>query len=279
MNPRRSTQLLLVLSLILSTPRAVAGGTQPAARPFVPLAAPKAQVDTWKRQLCARPEFACAQPSDLRLYRVADDPAATVWATIATAPVLLKLRHGSGSAWSVLQRWDFSGYIHSHPPDAPSYDPMTVYPALYPAGPDLWAVALVSDVHEYYSGGWATFSYADFLALPEPADAGVATAALYRGVMFSCGKAIRACFTEEDYRRRGRNCHDEYRGFLTLEYAPSAASARYAWTAVWHEEGDGSRHAVPLPAKGGDVTCLFANVAACGGGPVTGEDDPCSQPR
>jgi hypothetical protein len=151
-----------------------------------------------------------------------------------------------------------------------------VYPALYPAGPGTWAVALVSDLHESYSGGGATFSIADFVVLPDGADAGPPTA-LYAGVTFSCSKLIRACFTEEDYRRRGDKCHDEFDGFLTLEYAPSTSPGRYAWTAVWHERSDGSRHVVPLPLTGGDVSCAFSKIGVCDGGPASSDDDPCSR--
>jgi hypothetical protein len=277
---RRFARLLAVLALMLASRQTLAAGPPIAARPFLPLTEPGAQVDGWKRQLCARPDVACAKPADLRLYRLAmglaGDPPGTVWGILGTSPVLLKLLHGNGQDWSVLRRWDFSGYRHSHPIDDPSNSPVVVYPALYPAGPGGWAVALVSDLDESYSGGGATFSIADFVVLPDSADAG-APAALYTGVTFSCSKLIRACFTEEDYKRRGNNCHDEYDGFLTLEYAASTSPGRYAWTAVWHERSDGSRHVVPLPLTGGDVSCSFAKIGVCDGGWASSDGDPCSR--
>ncbi len=233
-----------------------------AAKPFRPLAASKAQVDGWTRQLCARPEIPCAKPGDLQLYRAAGDPSGTVWVVVGTTPVLLKLLRGNGSDWSVLGRWDFSGLVHSHPPDEPSSSPVTVYPALYPVGPGTWAVALVSDIHHYYSGGWATFSIADFVVLSDRANTGAATA-LYAGVPFACSEFVRACFSEEDSKSRGGNCHDEYEGFLTLEYAPSTTPGRYAWTAVWHDPNDGSRHLAALPLAAGDLSGRFATLDPC----------------
>jgi hypothetical protein len=258
-------RLAALVGLGLSLITGAAGGDPPQlpkARPLLPLAGPKAQVDAWKVQLCARPEVGCAKAAELALYRVAGDPPAVVWGILATAPVLLKLSHGNASDWGVVRRWDFSSYTQSRAPDDPTNDPISVYPALYPAGPGSWAVALVSDAHEYYSGGWATFSVADFVVLRDAPDAGIAKA-LYSGVMFSCLKAIRACFTEEDYRRRGNHCHDEFRGYLSLRYAPTATAGVYPWTAVWNDS-DGSAQTVPLQV-GGNTYCHFATFDVCDG--------------
>ena len=151
-----------------------------------------------------------------------------------------------------------------------------MYPALYPVGPRAWAVAVVYVIAESYSGGGAGFSVADFVVLSDAPDAGdVPVSPLYTGVPFSCAKQIRACFTEEDYRRNRHNCIDTFAGTLTLTYSPSASPDRYAWTAAWHEQEDGSRQVKTLPVKGGDVWCSL-KFEFCGG-PVTGEDDPCSR--
>jgi hypothetical protein len=260
---RKLAHLPLGLALALASRPAAGEPPAPiAAKPLRPLVAPRAQVDGWTRQLCSRPEVPCAKPGDVQLYRAAGDPPGTVWAIVSTTPVLLKLLHGNGADWSVLRRWDFSGLVHSHPPDEPSDSPIAVYPALYPAGPGTWAVALISEIHGYYSGGFAIFSVADFVVLSDRTDASAATA-LYAGVPFECSEFIRACFGEGDSKTRGDKCHDEYEGFLTLEYAPSTPPGRYAWTAVWHDPNDGTPHPVPLPLAAGDVSGKFATIDPC----------------
>jgi hypothetical protein len=178
--------------------------------------------------------------------------------------VLLKMS-GHGADWRVTRRWDFGSYVHSSPPEGPpggDPDPVWIYPALYPAGPDAWAVALVSDEQEGYSGGWGRFSVADFVVLADGSDAGAPTA-LYAGVDFACEMWVRSCFTEEDYRRAHGQCHDHYSGFLTLEYAPSSVPGRYTWTARWHSSDNPPGPRIPFPPAGGDVSQLFGERDEC----------------
>lgn len=40
----------------------------------------------------------------------------------------------------------------------------------------------------------------------------------YAGVPFSCGKLIRACFSEKDYQLHGDNCQEQYDGHLSINY-------------------------------------------------------------
>src|SRR5580698_6683797 len=53
--------------------------------------------------------------------------------------------------------------------------------------------------------------------------------------------------------RNRHNCIDTFAATLTLTYSPSASPDRYAWTAAWHEQEDGTRQVKTLPAKRGDV--------------------------
>jgi hypothetical protein len=282
---RRIALALLALTAVIPCASAdEAPATAIAAVPLVSLAGPKASIDAWKKQLCAGGDLACAaDPSRLALYRASGDPSGTVWGILATGPILVKLVPGHGSALTVQHLWDFSTYTHSKQawgiPAGDPAPPNTLYPALYPAGAHDWAVAVVHHVDEGYSGGGADFAIADFVVLSDaPAGAAHPLSPLYAGVPFSCSKLIRACFTPEDYRRKGKNCHDEYSGILTLKVSPSPSPDRYTWTAVWHEEDDGSRQELTLPATGGDVWCSASSrFTLCQGGPTaTGEDDPCS---
>jgi hypothetical protein len=90
---------------------------------------------------------------------------------------------------------------------------------------------------------------------------------------------VRACFSEEQYRR-SLNCHDVYDGFLTLSYAPSRSPDRYSWTAVWHEHDqpqgfskaqiEVTRQRVKVPIGSPDVSRALRGVAFCGG-PITAD--------
>jgi hypothetical protein len=238
---------------------------RPAARVLTPVATTAAQVAA----LCARPNVRCAGSAGdagiakgLQLYHADGDPPGAAWGILQGAPVLLKIARGANAEWTVEHRWDFSGYAHSHPPTAVGDpDPIAIYPALYPAGPHAWAVALVSSDQEMYSGGGGTFSYADFVLLGDETDANRPTV-LYKDVWFSCDKVVRICFTEEDYRARHGDCHAKTTGYLTLDYAPSSVPNRYAWTAVWHPSDDTASARVPLPV-GGNASRLFVGKTLC----------------
>ncbi len=163
--------VLVTRALTVLVTRASAAESPPgalAARPLVRLTGSKAQIEAWMTQLCTHAELACAaDPSKLTLYRTAGDPPSTVWGILSTGPILVRGVHGSGSDWSVQRRWDFSTYAHSQGCGGPTPDwedaPTSLYPALYPVGPHVWAVAVVCLITESYAGGGAGFSVADFV--------------------------------------------------------------------------------------------------------------------
>jgi hypothetical protein len=268
---------VLLLALAVDT---TAGADPPTitAKPFTTLTGPKGAIATWRATLCAQPELACsAEPTQLALYHAARDPADIAWAILPKGPVLAKLRLPRGGAsWTVEETWDFAPYIQRPEEPLDSEDGPSIYPALYPAGPGVWAVAIVQHVHEMYSGGGAGFGIADFVVL----GASSIPVRLYAGVPFSCSKMVRACFTEKQYRT-SLNCHDLYDGWLTLSYAPSKSPDRYAWTAVWHERDQPqnvpkplatlTERAVAIPRAIGDVSRAFRRVSFCGGGPMSAD--------
>jgi hypothetical protein len=244
-----------------------------AARPFVPLAASKAAVAAWRTQLCALPELACAaNPTSLTLYGAGGDPPSVAWGILETGPVLVKLRASSPGAWAIERKWDFAAYKHSDSglaSDSPA--PTFLYPALYPVGPGTWAVAVVAGANQAFSGGGAGYQSADFVVLGE----GDPMAVAYSNVPFSCTKSLRACFTEEEYRR-SPNCSDFYSAFLTVAYRPSKSRERYAWTLVWHERHQPpgapksqtvvTQTTVDLPVNKVDATSATSSFSFCGGG-------------
>ena len=137
----------------------------------------------------------------------------------------------------------------------------------------LWLALL--PLEEAYSGGGATFDIADFVSLSE-ADGSFSP--VLRDVPLSCSKMVRACFSEDDYRRLATNCHDLYDGSLTLSYSQAASPDRYEWTAVWHERDQGqgmsksqavsTGQRIKVPQEAADRARVFRSVSICGGGPM-----------
>jgi hypothetical protein len=266
----------------------------PTARPLVPLAAPKEQVERWRAQVCALPELACAkEPTSLTLYRTALDSADTAWGIVRPAfepadmsasvappgPILVKLRRDPADAWKLERRWDFSNYAHSDSGLASDHHwPYTLYPALYPVGPGRWAVAVIATASQAFAGGGAGYDSADFVVLTD----GDPTTTVYKNVPFSCSKDLRGCMSEEEYRQ-SPNCSDFYEAFLTISYRPSKVADRYIWTLVWHERHqppnvpksrtEVTQRAVELSVEKIDTTRATASFSFCGGGIGSSPDE------
>ena len=148
----------------------------------------------------------------------------------ANRPMLVIWEAPSPNNASNAHYWDFSTYRHSYPPVSDGGDPkpLEIYPALYPIGNDRFAVAIVSVSNEMYSGGGASFSVADFVALN---DNKTKHDVLYPSVPFSCSKMVRACFSEREYKT-SRHCHDESSGYLTIQFP---RQQNKGWAFTWNE--------------------------------------------
>ena len=196
----------------------------------------------WRSVACAAVEGGCGTEDDAaRLYRAANLAPNAYYAILTSGPTLLTLSVDAAKHWRVEQRWSLRDYAPTAAGDAGDRaDPPHLFPALYPLGPDDWAVALLSGHSEMYSGGGASVETADFVSLKAiAASARTASAQaakpVYGGVPFSCSKMIRACFSEKDYKT-SKHCHDESTGGLRIRYAAAApGAARHGWTFVWSE--------------------------------------------
>jgi hypothetical protein len=177
--------------------------------------------------------------------------------------------------WELLNRWSFERYPLPPSEDGSEARMIDIHPALYPAGPGVWAVAVLNRKVESYSGGGAEFVTADFITLdPEALDVGE-TQRLFGNVPFSCSKIVRACFTEKEYKT-SPHCHGESSGYLTLKYAPNPTNRSYDWTATWNETswpGGVPRSAQrttrkTLSLKPGPQSVASDAFAFCDGGPA-----------
>ena len=89
-----------------------------------------------------------------------------------------------------------------------------IFPKLFPLTQQRYAIAIIDQFSEMYSGGGAGIERASFYELR---DAGNAHQFM-QNYPFSLNRMIRACFSEQDYASAEGNCHDEDR--LNLDIRP-----------------------------------------------------------
>ncbi|WP_230530784.1 hypothetical protein [Microvirga roseola] len=186
----------------------------------------------WIMGICNLPGLTCNKVEAPRLFERKTAQGSEYYA-VMVGGTLAHLRMEAPAQWELLNRWSFA----EHPfvsGQEDQVDGLKIHPALYPAGPNLWAVAVLKEETEGYAGGGAQFVTADFVALdPQVTEIGD-DQVLFGAVPFSCSKIVRACFTPQEYKT-SPHCHAENKGFLTLTYKPSSGARLYDWTATWHQ--------------------------------------------
>jgi hypothetical protein len=100
-----------------------------------------------------------------------------------------------------------------------------ILPLLYPATDgDRYTIVLQHHHFEGYSGGGGSWEWGWFFGLR---DAEPRVIDRYGQLPLACDQMIRACFTEEQYKRGGR-CHDNFLGRLQILQATS-----HPWRMRW----------------------------------------------
>lgn len=136
----------------------------------------------------------------------------------------------NGNGYSKINSWDFSDEVNSGKvPDRIIYDDLMmekkyIYPALYPLGDKIIAVALVSTWSTSYSGGGREEEYADFMMINDDGSYRPA----FENVLFSSKDRVSACFSEDDYARNS-HCHDENWSVLHLNITDRGVGKFYSW--------------------------------------------------
>ena len=179
-------------------------------------------------------QWAVSMPGS-RLYRSKDDPKNLGWSIAAEALSVSRVRV-TASGIEVIRTWNFAAMVGEiGKEEGPT---RTVHPVLYPVGTDRFAMAILTHESTGYAGGGASWSWATFYELRDlsaPNEVGEGRLALlYKAIPFGCGKGIRACFTEREYRRSKR-CQETWGGILRLRYASADSAGAMAWTATWEE--------------------------------------------
>lgn len=89
-----------------------------------------------------------------------------------------------------------------------------VFPKLFPLTQQRYAIAIIDQFSEMYSGGGANIEQASFYELKDLGQ-------IHRFIEnypFSFNRMVRACFSEQDYKRAKDQCHDE--DGLSLDIRP-----------------------------------------------------------
>lgn len=89
-----------------------------------------------------------------------------------------------------------------------------IFPKLFPMAQNRYAIAIIDQFSEMYSGGGAGIERASFYELTDSGK----THQFIANYPFSFSRMIRACFSEEDYESSKGNCHDE--DSLSLDIRP-----------------------------------------------------------
>jgi len=237
--PQRLSHFL-IRTAVLAAPLLAAGGhaeaqSQPQAIRLREIKDLDRLDPNWIMGMCNLPGLECNKVEVPRLFERKTEQGSEYYA-LMEGLTLSRLVMKAPGRWELLNRWSFTRYPLASGKEGEADKPtmLDIHPALYPAGPDLWAVAVLTSQTEGYSGGGAQFVKADFVALdPKTTEVGEKQR-LFAAVPFSCSKMVRACFTEKEYKT-SPHCHDESTGFLTLKFTPSPSSNLYDWTATWNQ--------------------------------------------
>lgn len=89
-----------------------------------------------------------------------------------------------------------------------------IFPKLFPMTQQRYAIAILDQYSEMYSGGGAGIERASFYELEDSGNERV----FIKNYPFSFNRMIRACFSEQDYERSKGKCHDE--DGLSLDIRP-----------------------------------------------------------
>lgn len=273
-------RILIRTALVLAPWGAAPGGAEAQEQPQAVRLKEIKDLDrldpNWIMGICNLPGLECNAVDVPRLFERKTESGVEYYAAmegLALARLVMK----APGQWQLLNLWSFANYplVPRKDEDAGSYAQIDMHPALYPAGPNLWAIAVLKRQTESYSGGGAEFVTADFVTLDPKATKVTEKQRLFAAVPFSCSKTIRACFTEKEYKT-SPHCNGENSGFLTLKFTPSSSSSLYEWAATWHEtswpggvpKSAQTKTQTTATLKPGQQAVVPGTFAFCDGGPV-----------
>ena len=138
--------------------------------------------------------------------------------------------------FKLINQWDFSTYqprtqsarwAMSEQSDDDKQ--LSIFPKLFPINAQDYAVGIVQEWQEGYSGGGMNEEVVDFLQLKEKGQ----YQQVFQNIPLSMYQMIRACFSEEDYQQSDDKCHDEYTLDTQISYVKP-----YTWKVKYHYQAD-----------------------------------------
>lgn len=155
-------------------------------------------------QLCEQVKELCLQSVQLRSLKTVDQ---NLW--ILSSRNNITQFKPSSNGFKLVREWSVvtaekEDVIHKQ----------YVFPKLFPLTQQRYAIAVIDQISEMYSGGGAGIERASFYELKDAR----LMQQFIKDYPFSLNRMIRACFSEQDYESSKGNCHDE--DALSLDIRP-----------------------------------------------------------
>ena len=149
---------------------------------------------------------------------------------IDESPQITQLEYKNG-AYNVIDQWSFRDYQlnYENMEKELSHSGSYIYPAFYPLNRQDYAIAVVERWFTGYSGGGRHEDIADFIQLEPRQKFKVAI----KGIPFYSSSLIRACFSDEDYKKYA-HCHEEESTTLLIRYK-DIGNKYYEWNLIFTE--------------------------------------------
>lgn len=155
-------------------------------------------------QVCIQVKNFCEHPDQWRVLKTADQK---LW-ILSSRNDIAQFKPTS-TGFKLVRKWNIVT-IASEDDLHRQY----IFPKLFPLTQQRYAIAIIDQFSEMYSGGGANIERASFYELQESGN----ERPFIKNYPFSFSRMIRACFSEQDYESSKGNCHDE--DSLSLDIRP-----------------------------------------------------------
>jgi len=159
---------------------------------------------TEQSQLCEQIKDLCQQGAPWRSLKTPDQ---NLWILSSRNDIAQFKATSTGfklvSKWNIVTTGSEDGFNKQY-----------IFPKLFPLTQQRYAIAIIDQFSEMYSGGGAGIERASFYELQESGN----ERSFIKNYPFSFNRMIRACFSEQDYESSKGNCHDE--DSLSLDIRP-----------------------------------------------------------
>lgn len=155
-------------------------------------------------QLCKQVKDWCQQQTQWRSLKTADQ---NLW--ILSSRNNIAQFKPSPMGFKLIRKWSIVT-VESEAGNHKQY----IFPKLFPLTQQRYAIAIIDQFSEMYSGGGAGIERASFYELEDAGNERL----FIKNYPFSFSRMIRACFSEHDYENSKGKCHDE--DSLSLDIRP-----------------------------------------------------------